>query len=109
VFARTVDAGTLRALLAELEGSARRGAAGARLRPYAPAAGYAGRFYSAHGAYLWVRDCNWWTVARLARIGLADGPVGVVVTPQVAGRLRGFTRLRQSANGDVTADTVRQT
>jgi len=92
VFSRIVDAATLRALLGELEGAVRRGAAGARWPPYAPAAGYPGRFYPAHGAYLWARDCNWWTVARLARVGLADGPAGVVFTTQVAGRLREFTR-----------------
>lgn len=90
VSARTVDAPTLRALLTELERSVQRSADGARRPPYARAAGHAGRFYPAHGAYLWSRDCNWWTVARLAGAGLAAGPAGVVVTPQVPGRLRGF-------------------
>ncbi len=90
VLARTVDASTLRALLAELERSARRTDAGARLPPHAAAVGYDGRFYPAHGRYLWARDCNWWTVARLAAVGLARAPAGVVVTPQVRGRLRGF-------------------
>ena len=71
----------------------RRDAAGRRLPPRTPPAGAGGRFYPALGAYLWARDCNWWTVARLAAAGLADAPGGVVFTPQVPARLRGFVRL----------------
>jgi hypothetical protein len=97
VFSRAVDAPTLRMLLAGLEGSARRGADGARSAPHGPTPGYRGRFYPAHDAYLWARDCNWWTVARLAGVGLAGAPAGVVVTPQVPGRLRGFMRLRPAS------------
>lgn len=93
VFVRTVKADTLRALLAEIERSARHDARGTRVNPYAPAAGYNGRFFAAHGAYLWTRNCNWWTVERLARVGLANGPTGVVFTAQVPGRLRGFVRV----------------
>lgn len=92
VWARSVDASTLHALLAELERSVRHVSGGARVPAYPAAAGYGGRFYPAHGTYLWARDCNWWTVARLAAVGLASGPVGVVFTPQVPGRLRGFAR-----------------
>lgn len=92
VMARTVDADTLRALFTELERSARHAGDGTRLPPYAPVAGYAGRFYPAHGAYLWTRNCNWWTVIRLAAAGLAGRATGVVFTAQVPGRLRGFTR-----------------
>ncbi len=94
VFARTVDAQTLGKLLSEIERSARRGSDGALLPSYAPAPGYRGRFYPAEGRYLWARDCNWWTVARLAGAGLADGPAGVVLPQQVPGRLRGFARVR---------------
>ena len=90
VLERTVDAPTLRALLAELERSARHAAGGERLPPYARVAGYAGRFYPAHGPYLWARGCNWWTIRRLAGAGLAGRAAGVVFTPQVPGRLRGF-------------------
>jgi hypothetical protein len=93
LFARTVDAPALRALLAELEGPAARTPDGARLSAHAPTPGYGGRFYPAHGAYLWARDCNWWVVARLAGARLAGAATGVVVTPQVPGRLRGFARV----------------
>jgi hypothetical protein len=90
--ARAVDAATVRALLAELERSFRRAPGGGRAEPYPPAVGYAGRFYPAHGAYLWARSCNWWTVARLEGAGLAGSGAGVVFSGQVAGRLRGFSR-----------------
>jgi hypothetical protein len=95
LLARTVDASTLRALLMELERSIRRTVTGARLPPYAPTADR-GRFYPAHGRYLWTRNCNWWTVARLAGAGLATSAAGVVVTAQVPGRLRGFTPVAPS-------------
>ncbi|HEU0055161.1 MAG TPA: DUF2459 domain-containing protein [Longimicrobium sp.] len=88
---RTVDAATLRALATELERSVRRGADGGRAAPFPPVSGYTGRFYPAHGRYLWARDCNWWTVARLHAVGLAKRPGGVVFARQVPGRLRGFT------------------
>jgi hypothetical protein len=95
VLTRTVDASTVHGLLTELERSARRAPDGSRVGPFAPASGYAGRFYQAHGAYLWARDCNWWTVARLSAVGLAGSPTGVVVTAQVPGRLRGFVILAE--------------
>jgi hypothetical protein len=94
VYARTVDAGTVRTLLAALERTARRDTSGARLPALAPAPGYRGHFYPAHGRYLWTRNCNWWVVARLAEAGLASAPAGVVFTTQVPARLRGFTRAR---------------
>ncbi len=97
ILERTVDAMTLHRLLTELERSARRNRSGARQSPFAPAPGYRGRFYPAHGAYLWTRDCNWWTVARLAEAGLAGAPAAVFITRQVPGRLRGFTRVTSSA------------
>jgi len=89
---RTIDADTLRALLTELDRSARRASDGSRMPPYPPAAGYSGRFYPAYGDYLWTRNCNWWTVARLRTVGLAGRAAGVVLTAQVPGRLRGFRR-----------------
>ena len=93
VFSRTVDAHTVHALLAELERFARSDASGVRAPPFAPVSSARGRFYTAYGKYLWSRDCNWWTVARLAAVGLADRPAGVVFTPQVPRRLREFTPL----------------
>jgi len=92
-FFRTVNADTLRLLLSEIERSARHDQTGARVSPFAPASGYAGRFFTAHGAYLWTRNCNWWTVERLMRVGLATSPTGVIITAQVPGRLRGFVRV----------------
>ena len=85
---RTVDADTVRALLGELERSIRHEPDDSRVLPYPPAAGYAGRFYPAYGAYLWTRNCNWWTVNRLEAVGLAGHATGVVFTEQVPGRLR---------------------
>lgn len=98
VFVRTVDAATLRALLTELERSIVRPSAGGRAAPFPPAPGYPGRFYPAHGAYLWAGDCNWWTVERLRGAGLADRGRGVVFSGQVAGRLRGFTPAASAIN-----------
>ena len=98
VYERTVDAPTLHALLTELERSIRRSADGGRLPAFPPVAGYAGRFLPAHDVYLWARGCNWWTVARLAGAGLAGDPRGVVFTPQVPGRLRGFVRVPRASS-----------
>jgi len=92
VYRRTVDAATLRALVMELERTIRRHEHGERLLPTAPVAGHAGRFYAAHGKYLWTRDCNAWTVDRLASVGLARGGL-VVLAGQVASRLVGFERV----------------
>jgi hypothetical protein len=93
VFARTVDAATVRTLLAELERTVRRDAHGARLPALAPVPGYRGRFHAAYGRYLWTRNCNWWVVARLAEPGLASAPGGVIFTTQVPARLREFARV----------------
>lgn len=87
---RQVDAPTLGALLSALERSARRDRDGERLPPLPPRPGQRGRFFPAHAAYLWSRNCNWWTVQRLREAGLASAPTGVVVAAQVPGRLRGF-------------------
>jgi hypothetical protein len=88
-FVRTVDATTVRALFVALEASALRHG-GERPSPYPRAVGYSGRFYAAHGAYLWTRDCNWWTIRRLAEAGLAGSSTAVVFSGQVRSRLLGF-------------------
>ena len=93
VWHREVDASTLRVLVAELEGSMLRDANGRRLAPSPPVMGYAGRFYPARGRYLWTRDCNAWTVDRLARAGLATRGRLVVFSGQVAGHLVGFEQI----------------
>ena len=51
----------------------------------------------AHGRYLWTRNCNWWTVKRLAPAALAGRDAGVVFAGQVAGRLHGFQAPRIEA------------
>ena len=104
VYRRGVDATTLRALLASLEGSivrdapvrdaAVRDSASGRVHPTAPVPGYGGRFYEAHGGYMWTRNCNAWTVARLADAGLANRSALTVFSGQVAGRLQGFEAVR---------------
>ena len=91
VYARTVDAPTVRSLLLDLERSFQRGEDGARLAAFGSVRGYGGRFYPAHGRYVWARDCNWWTVERLRSAGLARRPAGVVFAGQVRGRLLGFS------------------
>ena len=91
VYARDVDATTLRALLGELERTVRHAPDGSRVPPYSGHAGYAGRFFPAYGQYLWTRNCNWWTVERLRAAGLARRGAGVVFSGQVRGRLRGFS------------------
>lgn len=90
VYQRTVDAATLRTLLQDLEGSFQHTEDGARFEPFPSVRGYRGRFYPAHGRYLWANDCNWWTVERLAAARLARGAAGVVFSGQVRGRLEGF-------------------
>ncbi len=90
VWERQVEAPTLRALLGAMERSMQRGRDGERLAPLPPRPGQRGRFFPAHDAYLWSRNCNWWTVQRLREAGLAGAATGVVVAAQVPGRLRGF-------------------
>jgi hypothetical protein len=92
VFVRTVDAATLRALFVTLERSAQRTDDSHRAHPYPRNPWFAGHFYPSRGAYLWPRDCNWWTVARLAEVGLARRPTGVIFSGQVSGRLMGFSQ-----------------
>jgi hypothetical protein len=90
IYSRVVDAPTLARLILELERSVRRAPSGGRVTPHAMHGGYAGRFYPALGAYLWTRNCNWWTVERLLAAGLATSSRGVVFSGQVAGRLARF-------------------
>jgi hypothetical protein len=99
VYARVVDAATLARLAGALERSVRRGAGGARVAPAPPVPGYAGRFYDAHGTYLWARDCNRWTVDRLHEAGLARPGAGVLFPGQVPGRLLGFAAVTAPAPG----------
>ena len=93
LYARDVDASQLLALVEALEGTMRRAPDGQRPAPYPAASGYSGRFYRAHGAYLWSHDCNRWTVDRLAAAGIAHGGVGVIFSGQVQGQLIGFRRV----------------
>jgi hypothetical protein len=81
-------------LAGSLESSIRHDSLGARESAFPPVAGYDGRFYPAHGEYLWWFDCNRWTVDRLATVGLARGGRGVIFTAQVPGRLLGFHPVR---------------
>lgn len=101
VYARTIDAPTTRALLIDLERTFRR-SEGARLNPYPVVAAYDGRFYPSYGRYFWIRDCNWWTVARLSTVQLAGTALGVIFSGQVSHRLRGFRRI--SSNSSIPAD-----
>lgn len=90
LWSRRVTSEELRRLYAALEGTIRHTADGARHASFPPAPGYRGRFYPAHGAYLFWNDCNRWTVEQLHAAGLAESGVGVVLARQVPGRLRGF-------------------
>ena len=90
-------AARLAGILVELERSFQRAPDGTRRASYAAAPGYAGRFYPAHERYLWTRNCNWWTVKRLAAAALAGKDAGVVFAGQVAGRLHGFQAPRIEA------------
>jgi hypothetical protein len=93
LYEREVDAPTVTALAAALEGTIRRTPGGERPLPFSAVPGYPGRFYPAHGRYLWWSDCNRWTVDRLASAHLARGGRGVFFSGQVAGRLIGFHQI----------------
>jgi hypothetical protein len=97
VYTRTIDATTLHTLLIELERTFKRASDGTRLAPYPVVSGYDGRFYPAYGQYIWTRDCNWWTVTRLAAAHLASAATGTLFSGQIAGRLRGFQRVSREA------------
>lgn len=90
VHERRVDAPTLHALLTSLERSLPRRPAGGRPDPLPLPAGRTARFLPAHGAYLWTRNCNWWTLQRLSDAGLAAPPLGVLFSRQVPAHLQGF-------------------
>ena len=90
LFVRNVTAAELQTLLRSLESSISRNRGGGRVNPYPTAAGYSGRFYPSPDPYLWTRDCNRWTLDRLAAAGLARGGRGVLFSGQVARHLVGF-------------------
>lgn len=92
LWSRSVTIAELTRLYSALEGSIRHTSGDQREDAYSPADGYRGRFYPAHGYYLFWTDCNRWTVDRLHRAGLASSGTGVVLAQQVAGRLQGFRR-----------------
>jgi len=93
LYIRDVDAIVLAELASVLEGAIRRSAGGGRAAAFPAVGGYSGRFYPAHGRYLWFTDCNRWTVERLVTAGLARGGVGVIFSGQVASHLIGFHRV----------------
>ena len=90
LYLREIDAVELGKLAAVLEGTIRRSVSGERVAAFPAVSGYTGRFYPAHGRYLWFTDCNRWTVERLASAGLARGGAGVIFSGQVASHLIGF-------------------
>ena len=95
MYSALVSATQLRQLLEGLEGSIVRDRSGARANPYPTVSGYDGRFYPSSARFLWTRDCNRWTVERLAAAGLARGGRGVLLSKEVAGRLRGFIEVER--------------
>jgi hypothetical protein len=93
LYARALDASQLTALAADLEGSLRRTDTAVRPAAFPQTPHDAGRFYPAHGKYLWWNDCNRWTTDRLADAHLARGGRGVIFSRQVASQLIGFARI----------------
>ena len=92
LWSRSVTSDELTRLYAATEGSIRHKSAQQRQDEYPPASGYRGRFYPAHGYYLFWADCNRWTVDQLHSAGLAESGTGVILSRQVAARLHGFRR-----------------
>ena len=91
-WSRSVTSDELTQLYAAMEGSIRHKSGQQRQDEYPPVKGYRGRFYPAHGYYLFWADCNRWTVDQLHNAGLAESGTGVILSQQVAARLRGFRR-----------------
>ncbi len=91
LWSRVVTPEELGRLYAALESFIRHDATNVRPASFSPAAGYGGRFYPAHGAYLFWNDCNRWTLDRLHEAGLARSGTGVMLSGEVGPRLRGFT------------------
>lgn len=91
LWSRRVTAAALAQLHAVVESTMRHDSSTARPAAFAPVDGYGGRFYPAHGHYLFWNDCNRWTVDRLHEAGLAEGGGGVILSGQVGARLTGFT------------------
>jgi hypothetical protein len=94
LWARRIARPELARLYTSLEGSIRRAPDGGRSPPHPSARGYRGRFYPAHGVYLYWYSCNRWTVERLAAAGLGRSGAGVIVPTQVPGRVFGFAAQR---------------
>lgn len=94
LYAREIDATQLTLLAQGLEGTLRRTDSLGPPAAFPQTPRDAGRFYPAHGQYLWWTDCNRWTVDRLSDAHLARGGRGVIFSGQVPGRLIGFTRIR---------------
>ncbi len=90
VAVRALSASALDRLLTDLERSIGRARAGGRAGPFPPVRAYAGRFYPGEGYYIFWSNCNTWTVDRLRSAGLAGSSAGVLLSSQVADRLRGF-------------------
>lgn len=97
LYVRTVSADQLGLIVASIESAIEHSNGGVRAPAFQPVAGYPGRFYPAHGEYLWWFDCNRWTVDRLAAAGMARGGRGVVWSGQVHSRLIGFRRVPDRA------------
>ena len=93
LYVREIDASELTSLAEDLEGALRRADSLARPAPFPQTRGDEGRFYPAHGQYLWWMDCNRWTVDRLSDAHLARSGRGVIFSGQVSGRLIGFTQI----------------
>ncbi len=91
LWSRLVTSTELAQLYAAVESTMHHDSSNARPAAFAPVDGYGGRFYPAHGAYLFWNACNRWTLDRLHQASLAEGGGGVILSGQVGARLTGFT------------------
>jgi hypothetical protein len=94
LYVRDIDAAQLTSLAEDVEGALRRTDSLVRPAAFPQTPQDLGRFYPAHGQYLWWMDCNRWTVDRLTDVHLARGGRGVILSGQVPGRLIGFVRVK---------------
>ncbi len=90
LWTRVITSTELAQLYAGVESTMHRDSSNARPAAFAAVDGYGGRFYPAHGAYLFWNDCNRWTVDQLHQAGLAAGGGGVMLSGEVGRRLTGF-------------------
>lgn len=88
VYHREFDPAQFRRLLVSIEETF---AAPPAEREPLPKNVYRGRFYEARPAYIFWRNCNSWTLNRLARADDAHSAFGVVTEKSAVERLRGFT------------------